>query len=181
MSRESSLAFTYQDYLLLPEDRRYEIIGGDLFMTPAPGTYHQRISSRLEFFLYRHVQERGLGEVLHAPCDLVLSETDVVQPDIFFIAKDRLGIVGEKYVFAAPDLVVEILSEATAKRDRTIKAELYARTGVRELWIVDQWARTVEVLRGAGEEFEREALFAEDQTLTTSGQPGLEIPLREIF
>jgi Uma2 family endonuclease len=109
MSRTSSIKFTYQDCLQLPEDRRYEIIDGELFLTPAPGTYHQRISARLQYLLTRCVRETGEGEIFNAPCDLVLSETDVVQPDILFIAKGRERIVKEKYVSAAPDLVIEIL------------------------------------------------------------------------
>src|SRR6266508_297048 len=121
MSRASSVKFTYQDYLQLPEDRRYEIIGGELFLTPAPGIPHQRISARLMFLLMRHIREHGSGEIFHAPCDLVLSETDVVQPDLLFISDERREIAGEKYVSAAPDLVIEILSESTVERDRGIK------------------------------------------------------------
>jgi Uma2 family endonuclease len=181
MSRASSVKFTYQDYLQLPEDRRYEIIDGDLFLTPAPGTYHQRISARLQFRLTRHVLEKGVGEILNAPCDLLLSQTDVVQPDIFFISKERQGIVKEKYVSAAPDLVVEILSESTAKRDRGIKAKLYERTGVKELWIVDPWEKTIEIFRRSEEAFVRHALFSGTDTLVTPIFPGLEIPLTEVF
>jgi Uma2 family endonuclease len=181
MSPASSVKFTYHDYLQLPEDRRYEIIDGELFLTPAPGTYHQRIEMKLLFLLFGHVREHDLGEVLPAPCDLVLSETDVVQPDIFFIAKERREIVGEKYVSAAPDLVVEILSESTAKRDRGIKAKLYERTGVKELWIVDPWEKSVEIFRRREEAFVRHALFSGPDALVTPIFPGLEIPLTEVF
>jgi Uma2 family endonuclease len=181
MSRASSVKFTYQDYLRLPEDRRYEIIDGELFLTPAPGTYHQRIEMKLLFLLFGHVKEHDLGEVLPAPCDLVLSQTDVVQPDIFFIAKERREIVGEKYVSAAPDLVVEILSESTAKRDRGIKAKLYERAGVKELWIVDQWEKSVEIFRRSEETFVRYARFTSSETLVSPTFPGLEIPLAEVF
>jgi Uma2 family endonuclease len=181
MSRASSTRFTYEDYLQLPEDRHYEIIDGELFLTPAPGTYHQRISARLQFWLTRHVRERDLGEVLDAPCDLVLSQTDVVQPDVFFVAKERRGIVEESYVSAAPDLVVEILSESTAERDRGIKAKLYERTGVKELWIVDPWEMTVEIFRRGDEGLVRHALFRASEVLQTPSFPALEIPLAEIF
>ncbi len=181
MSRSATLRFTYRDYLLLPEDRRYEIVDGDLFMTPAPTTYHQRISRNLVFFLHRHVLETAVGEILQAPCDVVLSDTDVVQPDILFVSKERSAIIGEKYVSAAPDLVVEILSEATAERDRTIKAKLYARAGVQELWIVNPIGKTVEVLRNTGAGFDRIALYQADDILLSPTLPGLEIPLREIL
>jgi Uma2 family endonuclease len=181
MSRASSVKFTYQDYLRLPEDRRYEIIDGELFLTPAPGTYHQRIEMKLLFLLFGHVKEHDLGEVLPAPCDLVLSQTDVVQPDIFFIAKERREIVGEKYVSAAPDLVVEILSESTAKRDRGIKAKMYERFGVPELWIVDPWTKRVEIFRRLEGKLQPHAVFGFSETLLTPTFPGLEIPLAEVF
>ncbi len=181
MPRPAALRFTYQDYLLLPEDKRYEIIDGDLFMTPAPSTSHQRISQNLEFFLERYVREHGAGQILHAPCDVVLSETDVVQPDILFVARDRLGIIEEKYVSAAPNLVIEILSQDSAMRDRTIKAKLYARAGVWELWIVDPAKKTIEILRNNREEFERQALFRASDVLVSPTFAGLEIPLAEIF
>lgn len=181
MSRASTVKVTYEDYLQLPEDRRYEIIDGELFLTPAPTTYHQRISARLQFLLTRHVMERGVGEILNAPCDLLLSQTDVVQPDIFFVAKERQAIVEEKYVSAAPDLVVEILSESTEKRDRGIKAKLYERTGVHELWIVDPWAKKVEIFGRSEGRLEPHAVFDSSETLVTPTFPGLEIPLSEVF
>src|SRR6266498_4123278 len=137
MSTPAALRFTYEDYLLLPEDRRYEIIDGDLFMTPAPGTPHQRIVGNLYLRLRQHVDDSGLGEVLCAPCDVVLSPTDVVQPDILFVAAARLSIIGEKYISEAPDLVVEVLSPSTAERDQDLKMKLYARFAVREFWIAD--------------------------------------------
>ncbi len=177
----ASLRFTYSDYLLLPEDRRYEVIDGDLFMTPSPTTYHQRISRNLEFLLHRHVREKGIGEVLYAPCDVVLSETDVVQPDLLFVSRERAGIIGEKCVSGAPDLVVEVLSEATAERDRTVKAKLYARAGVRELWIVDPSERSIALLANTPEGFLRKAFFSSSETLRSPLLPGLEIPLVEIF
>ncbi len=84
------IKFKYEDYLHLPEDgKRYQIIGGELYVVPAPVPHHQKISRNIEFFLYSLVKERGLGEVFNAPCDVVLSEEDVVQPDIFFISKER--------------------------------------------------------------------------------------------
>jgi Uma2 family endonuclease len=181
MSTPASLRFTYEDYLLLPEDRRYEIIDGDLFMTPAPGTPHQRIVGNLYLRLRQHVDDRGLGEVLIAPCDVVLSPTDVVQPDVLFVAVDRASIVGEKFISAAPDLVVEVLSPSTEERDRTLKTKLYARAGVRELWIADTKEKTIEVLTNSGDGFQREAVFGLGTVLRSFLLPGLEIPISEVF
>jgi Uma2 family endonuclease len=181
MSTSASLRFTYEDYLLLPEDRRYEIIDGDLFMTPAPGTPHQRLIGRLYRFLDDHVRTGRLGEVLIAPCDVVLSPTDVVQPDLLFVAADRASIVGEKFISAAPDLVVEVLSPSTEDRDRTVKTKLYARFGVRELWIADPETKKIEVLTNSGDGFRREAVFGVGTVLRSTLLPCLEIPISEVF
>jgi Uma2 family endonuclease len=181
MSTPASLRFTYEDYLLLPEDRRYEIIDGDLFMTPAPGTPHQRIVGNLYLRLREHVDARRLGEVLISPCDVVLSPTDVVQPDVLFVAADRAAIIGEKFISAAPDLVVEVLSPSTEDRDRTLKMKLYARSGVRELWIADTKEKRIEVFTNSGDGFREEAVFGLGTVLRSTLLPGLEIPIAEVF
>ena len=179
MAVAPSLRFTYEDYLLLPEDRRYEILDGDLFPYTTP--YHQLVSRNLEFLLHRHVREHALGEVLYAPCDVVLSKTDVLQPDILFVAADRRAIIGEKYISGAPDLVVEVLSPSTADRDTDVKTKIYARFGVKELWIADPDAKTVAVLTNSGEGFLREGLFRQGELLRSPLLPALTIPLDEIF
>lgn len=181
MTAPASLRFTYEDYVLLPEDRRYEIIDGDLFMTPAPTPYHQQVAFNLAAALRQHVRARRLGEVLIAPCDVVLSATDIVQPDVLFISAARLSIIGEKYIADAPDLIVEVLSPATADRDQTLKLKLYARFGVREVWIADPEKRTVEVLAASLEGFRPEATFGSGDTLRSPLLIGLEIPLAEVF
>lgn len=181
MTVAPALRFTYEDYLLLPEDRRYEILDGDLFMTPAPTPYHQLVSRNLEFLLHRHVRERRLGEILYAPCDVVLSKTDVLQPDILFITADRRAIIGEKYISGPPDLVVEVLSPATADRDTDVKTKIYARFGVKEMWIADPDAKTIAVLTNSGEGFRQEGLFRSGETLRSLLLPGLTIPLEEVF
>jgi Uma2 family endonuclease len=181
MALPSSVRYTYDDYVLLPEDRRYEILDGDLFMTPAPTPYHQLVSKRIEFLLDDHVRRNQLGEVLDAPCDVVLSASDIVQPDILFIVADRLSIIGEKFITAAPDVVVEVLSPSTADRDQTLKTKLYARFGVRELWIASPEAKTIEVLVLSGQTFRREALYGRGDVLRTPLLPGLEIPLDQVF
>lgn len=139
------IKFTYEDYCLLPEDRRYELIGGELFMVPSPSVIHQRVAANLEAILRAFVKNRNLGEVLDAPLDVVLSPHDVVQPDIVFISRERGHIVTDANLQGAPDLVIEILSPSTAERDRGLKRKLYARHGVRELWLVNAGAQTVEV------------------------------------
>jgi Uma2 family endonuclease len=109
--------FTYEDYLKTPDDRRYELIEGELIMTPSPVPYHQWISKNIEYELERFVRERNLGKVFYAPCDVYFDDENLVQPDILFISKERLHIIGEKNIQGAPDLVIEILSETTAYKD----------------------------------------------------------------
>lgn len=139
--------WTYEDYLDLPDDGyRYEVIYGDLYMTPAPNINHQRTSGELEYALQRFVKQQDLGLVLHAPCDLILElHAAPVQPDIFFIAKERLDIVAEQSVQGVPDFIVEILSPSDSGYDRDRKFNLYRQAGVPEYWIVDPEKRTIEV------------------------------------
>ncbi|MEO8347519.1 MAG: Uma2 family endonuclease [Acidobacteriota bacterium] len=181
MSVPESLRFTYEDYVLLPDDRRYEVIDGELYLTPAPTPYHQLVKRRIERLLEDHVQDAGLGQILDAPCDVVLSRFDVLQPDIFFIAAGRLSIMGEKYISDAPDLVVEILSPGTRKRDRVFKSKRYARFGVREMWIADPDRKTIEVFVNAEGGFRPDVLYGGEDVLRSPLLPGLEIPLGRVF
>lgn len=145
VARDLSARLTYEDYVELPNDgKRYEIHDGELSVTPAPGTRHQGVSIRLASLLFSHASAHALGEVYHAPVDVILDRHTVVQPDIVFVDAARLGIVAERGIEGAPTLVVEILSSSTTRVDRATKFRLYARFGVPHYWIVDPAARTVE-------------------------------------
>ena len=136
---------TYSDYAALPDDgRRYELHQGELSVTPAPGVRHQRVIIPLGSRLYEHVRARGLGEVLVAPTDCILSNVTVVQPDILYVATDRQTIISERGIERAPTLAVEVLSPSTARLDRDRKMKLYAEYGVPYYWIVDPETRSVE-------------------------------------
>lgn len=148
---------TYDDYCALPEGLRYELVEGDLRMVPSPNALHQRVVKRLGLMLIEGLERPGKGEVCFPPFDVVLSEHNVVQPDLLFIARDRQGIVGEANVQGPPDLVVEIISKSSKRWDRVIKRRVYARFGVREFWLVDLEAKSIEVAA------------REDQDLVTAG------------
>ena len=108
-----------------------------------------------------------LGKILIAPLDVVLSDEDVLQPDILFVSRGRLGIITDRNVQGAPDLVVEVLSPGTADRDRTLKRARYLRFGVREYWIVDPQSRTIEVLQAGQTDFETVRVFPQSTVATS--------------
>ncbi len=128
---------TYSDYVLLPDDgRQHEIIRGEHYVTPSPITKHQTVSRRILVQLYKAIEEPGHGVVIYSPMDLVLSDIDVVQPDLMVVLKKNRSIVKIKNVEGVPDLVVEITSPSTMNKDLKLKKSLYQRHGVPEYWIV---------------------------------------------
>jgi Uma2 family endonuclease len=181
MSVPAALKFTYEDYALLPEDRRYEVIDGEPFLTPAPTPNHQDIVLELVTRLRDFVNAGQLGRVVLSPCDVLLSRHDILQPDIFFVAAGREGIVGDKYVDGAPDLVIEVLSPSTEPRDREGKAKRYAMFGVREMWIIDPGSRTIEVLENSGQGFRPHVTFGGSELVRSTVLPGLDLPAASIF
>ena len=180
---KSKIKFTYRDYKNLPESemRRYELLEGELIMVPSPTTYHQSISGNLEHALRDFVRKHNLGFIYHAPLDVVLSEEDVAQPDILFISKERSQIITKDNIQGAPDLIIEILSPATAERDRTYKRTLYARSGVREYWIVDPEKQSIEVMELGEKGFETLGIYKEGENLVSPLLEGLCLNLGEIF
>jgi len=134
---------TYADLCRMPDDGlRYEIIGGELFVAPAPNLDHQEVSGELYALLRSYVRAHRLGRVWYAPVDVRLSEHDVVEPDLLFVRRDRRDIYQtRRYVEGAPDLVVEIISPSSQKIDPGRKFALYASSGVPEYWLVDYEAR----------------------------------------
>jgi Uma2 family endonuclease len=154
---------TYQDYAALPDDgKRYEILDGELSVTPAPGRTHQHVVLRLGAALDTHVTAHDLGEVYIAPFDVILAETTIVQPDIIFVANDRLAIFSERGAESAPTLAIEVLSPSTTRIDRSRKLQLYTRHGVPHYWIVDPERRVIEVYRLSAGVYEIPEMFADD-------------------
>jgi len=180
-------AWTYRDLVALPEDQlRHELIDGEHVVTPSPGTVHQSILLNLVRHLLPYLDRSGLGRMLVAPFDVKLSLFTVVVPDLVYFTAERFArVVNERHATAAPDLVVEILSPGTRRRDKGRKRALYDREGVQEYWIVDPDARSITALRrpraGAGLTDVITAAAAGGGVLESPLFPGLEVPLGEVF
>ena len=175
------IKITYEDYLNTPEDKRYELLDGDLVALSSPEEFHQRISILLGSKLFLFTSEHSLGRVYHAPFDAVLSDMDVVQPDLIFVSNERADIITPANIQGAPDLVVEILSPSTATRDKTFKRSLYARHGIAEYWLVDLTEKTITVLRLGERGFEVINTYGEGETLTSPTLQGFTLKLYDIF
>ena len=174
--------FTYDDYIVLPDDgKRYEIIEGDVSLTPASSTRHQEVQIRLSSALFFHVDRHSLGRVFSSPIDLVLSMVDVVQPDVLFVARDREHIIAKKNIVGIPNLIAEILSPSSTSRDQKEKPNLYQRYGLPEYWIVDPDSQTVEVYLSAANRLEKVETLKAGEKLRSRQIPGLVLEWSEIF
>ena len=173
--------YTYEDYAKLPEGAPYQLIGGELIITPAPTPYHQRISRKIEFLLIEYVEKNELGEVFDAPIDVYFEETETYQPDIIFISKERLNIIGETKIKGAPDLIIEILSPATAYYDLGRKYEVYEKNGVKEYWIVHPERKSIEIYQNQEGQFKLIQIAKEKDTVNSSLFKDFELNLEKIF
>ena len=143
MSTTTTRSWTYDDLLSTPNDGlRYEIIGGELFVSPSPATKHQRLSGRF-FALLLDLEKAGLGVVFAAPTDVKFSDQDTVVPDLLFIRTEHQHIIGPNYITGPPDLIIEILSPSNSAVDRERKLALYAAAGVPEYWMLDPETESV--------------------------------------
>ena len=183
-SPNQGLKFTYEDFLLFPDDlRRHELIEGDHYATPSPDIRHQRISGNLLVAIASWLEDHPIGEVLPVLA-VILSRFDVVQPDLLYVSKERAPVLlAGEYVTGAPDLLAEIASPETRKRDETLKRHLYARSGVCEYWVVDSEIDVIRVYRRDGDAFARPVELSREagDILTTPLLSGLEIPLARVF
>lgn len=172
---------TYEDYLKIPDDKRCELINGELLMTPSPTPRHQQITGKLEFILRAFVTEKNFGEIFDAPCDIYLDNENVVQPDILFISKGKSGIIGEKNIQGAPDLVIEIISESSVYRDMVQKKRLYAKFGIKEYWIGLPGEEEIEVHILKDNTYQLYHTYKKTDILESPYLKGLRIELKEIF
>lgn len=156
---------TYADYVKTSHDEHCELLNGELVMFTTPPTYHQEVSSNLLYKVGVFVRERNLGNVYPVLTDVVLSDIDVVKPDILFVSRQRSHILTRENIRGAPDLVVEILDPQTDERDRTLNLDLDVLRGVKEYWIVDSHAKTIMVLLRGESGYEASGTYGEGQTL----------------
>jgi Uma2 family endonuclease len=176
---------TYDDFVQFPDDgQRHELIDGEHYVTPSPNTKHQTVSVKLTVLIGSWLEYNPIGRLFHAPFDVVFSNFDVVEPDLLYLSNARAAeALTAQHVRGVPELVIEIGSPSTRKRDETIKRRLYERAGVSEYWVVDPDIDTVRVYRREGETFARVVELSADagDTLTTPLLPGLEIQLRRVL
>jgi Uma2 family endonuclease len=184
-ANRSRQRWTYAEFTRLPSEgnTRYEIIDGELAVTPAPTSAHQVVVANLVRILGSFVHEHHLGRVLPSPIDVLFGEGDYVEPDVVFVRAERTHLLGDRGIEGHPDLIVEVLSPSTAHRDRGIKLERYRHFGVPEYWIVDLDARSVEVWRWAEGANVHEMVDDEGKVSWTPsiGGPTLQIRVAEIF
>jgi Uma2 family endonuclease len=182
MATEVIPKVTFEEFRQFPVDgKRYELLRGEVHVTPAPATRHQFIVQNLAMGLGSHVIKTNLGEVLTAPLDVRLSEDAALQPDPIFVSNARAGMIQEDWIAGAPDLVVEVSSPSTAAYDRARKHPIYAESGVPEFWLIDSQAKTVKVLKLQGKKYFVDAILAGDQILISDLFPGWQLPLCDAF
>jgi len=181
----SGVKLTYDDFLLFPDDGlRHELIDGEHYVSPSPNIRHQVISGSLYLLLGAWLEAHPGGRAFYAPLDVIFSRFDVVEPDLLYLSAARAAeAMRGDFVQVVPDLVVEILSKGTRKRDETIKRQLYERTGVTEYWIVNPESESIRVFRRASARFASAVELSREagDVLTTALLPGLEMPLARIF
>lgn len=172
---------TYADLERFPDDRyRREIIGGELFVSAAPRPRHQDVVGELYYRLRAHVDDHG-GKVYVAPLDVYFAEDTVVEPDVLYLAPERLGRIEERVVRGAPDLVAEVSSPSTRHLELVRKKALYEREGVREYFYVDLDADRVEVYRLARDGYGQPELLGRDATLRSPLLPGFAVPVDDLL
>ena len=178
---ENTTKLTYEDYRQAPGDQRWELLYGELVTVPSPSTAHRKASEKLFLLIQAHLDETGLGRVFPSPIEVVLSDTNVVQPDLLFVSTQQEHIVTDDNIQGAPDLVVQIISRDTLDRDWKAKFDIYKQHGVREYWIVSPGGKRIWVTSGDVAPFSRIRSYGVFDDLVSSALEGFRVPVQEIF
>lgn len=174
--------WTYNDYLRIDDNKRYEIYRGGLIMVPAPNLWHQMYLRNLEYLMWSYVKKNNMGEVLIAPVDVILAEDDVYQPDIIFVSIERLDIMKDiRGIFGAPDLVVEIISPSTSIYDMIEKREVYEEYGVKEFWLVNPDEKAIEIFALKEGLYKRHSFARKDGVVNSEVIKGFSVNLKDVF
>ena len=175
-----STKFTHADLLAIPNDgKRREIVDGELIVTPAPKLSHQEILLNLAMAFGKYLEQNPIGKLIISPMDVILSDFDVLEPDLLLVLNENRGIL-QDWVRGAPDLVIEILSPTTAAHDRGPKLKVSAKYGVKEYWIGDPANKALEVLTLKGTAYQLHCSAEEKGKLTSLVLSGLEFDLADI-
>ncbi len=173
---------TYEDYETFPDDgNRYEIIDGEVFVSPPPITPHQWASAQLSRLIGNYVMQLNLGCVFYAPFAVRLGPHDVFEPDVLFISESKMSLVDRQGMNGVPDLCIEIASPSTHSRDRTVKYERYAYFGVPEYWIVNADAQTVEVFALENHSYALLGIARGDEVIVSRVLPNLALRAAALF
>jgi Uma2 family endonuclease len=182
MLKTAPRPLTVHDYRELPEGPPYfQLIEGDLIGSPSPNRYHQDILLNLGVLFREYLKRNSVGRIYIAPSDVSLTDLNVYQPDLYFVSNARKSILSEQGAEGAPDLVVEILSPKTARFDKGVKREVYARAGVKELWIVNPELREIQVYHLDQYADVPVATYDESQAFEPAVLSGLRIPVARVF
>lgn len=181
MATQRTTGLTYDDFARLPETNRIEeLIDGELVVTPPPTLGHQRAVLTLGTELNLYARTHG-GEVFISPTGVYLSHTDLLEPDVLFVRPEHAGRLEQPFVRGAPDLVVEVSSPSTRRRDLGRKRELYEEFGVPEYWFVDLDAERIEVHRLEGGRYATPVGLGPGETLESPLLPGFGLAVDDVL
>jgi Uma2 family endonuclease len=170
------------DYRATPDGPPwYQLIEGELVRDPSPSTNHQAISLAIALLLAGYARVRRSGRVYIAPLDVYLSDTNVFQPDVFFVSKERAAIMADDGIHGPPDLVVEILSPSSIRRDRVQKLRVYRAAGVKEFWLIDPVSKSIQIYSFGRDPVMPRHIVTAKESFTSPLFPGLTITAAEIF
>jgi len=172
---------TVDDYRATPDEIRYQLVEGELIMSPSPTSHHQAILWNFAQIFGRYLDKRPIGRAFFAPLDVYLSNHNVFQPDVLFIATANLGILKKDGVHGAPDIVVEVLSPSNAQLDRKTKRRVYARAGVKEFWLVDPALRQIQLSLFPADRARPVKLIEENESFASPLLPGLKLRAIDVF
>ncbi len=172
---------TYNDYVMIADDKRYEVFHGELRMVPAPSMDHQGISRDLGVLIWKFAKEKKLGTVFFAPVDVIFDDDEVYQPDIVFIKGERRNIIKKNAIHGVPDMVVEIISPSSTFYDTVEKKEVYRKYGVQEYWVVFPGEKGIEVLALEKQGYQEFSKARKRGVVKSKVLEELAIDLKEVF